>query len=134
MTRQSANSNRSHHGRPAPNVERGIYAAAVKRDRWVGYVAGDRPGELLSQALPRPQGLTINAATEPSGYVGVEVTNANGDTLPGFSREDGAFFTGDALDAAPTWKSGATLNMLREETVRLRLIARRARVYGLNLG
>ena len=52
-----------------------IYGLAIKRDRWIGYEAGDYEGELLTTPLDWEGGspLYLNCEVEDGGYITVEV-------------------------------------------------------------
>ncbi len=125
--------NRNHHGVPNPNVQRGIRAFTLPRDRWVGYQAGDVQGELLTQILPRPADIRLNVATEPDGWIAVEVADAEGRPLRGMTRAEAVPITGDHLAIRPQWTSGQSPEELPESAIRLRIHARRASLYALEV-
>ncbi len=125
-------SNQSHHRVPNPSVKKGIRIAALRRDRWVGYVAGDVQGELLTQVMEKPRDLTLNAHTEGDGWVRVEVDDADGRVIDGFSADECVPFSGDDLGWRPTWKSGKGVDLLAGQMVRLRISARRASLFALH--
>ena len=122
---------RNHHGVPAPNVEPGIRVWSVRRDRWVAYSADRHRGELLTQVMPRPSHLTLNAAIARDGSVRVEVTDAHGKALPGLGLAESQPLTGDDLALVPTWSSGTRVVEAAEEQIRLRVVARHAQLFGI---
>jgi len=131
-----SHSDRNHHGVTIPDADahpRGIYVRTIERDRWAAYTAGDHDGELLTQVLPRPDRLSLNASVGNDGWVRVEVLDAAGAALDGFLLDQSRPLAGDGLDLIPTWTSGRTLADVRAANIRLRLTARRASVYALNL-
>ena len=123
--------NRTHHALPDPHAERSIRALALRRDRWVGYVAGESVGELLTQVMERPHALEINAATEGDGWLRVEAIDAEGRPLEGLTAEECEPISGDRLDFAPLWRSGRTIADVDAAVIRLRIHARRAALFAL---
>jgi len=122
---------RNHHAVPAPHVEAGIRVWALKRDRWMAYSADERRGELLTQVVPRPPCLSLNAAVAPEGFVRVEITDAHGKALEGLSLEESVPLSGDGLALVPTWTTGKQVAAAPEERVRLRITARGAKLFGI---
>jgi hypothetical protein len=125
--------NRTHHGVPNPAVAKGIRIVALPRDRWVGYVAGEIQGELLTQVMDRPDDLRLNAAAEPAGWLRVEVADAGGRPLDGLTRDECEPLLEDRLDWRPAWQSGKTLSGVADRAIRLRIHARRASVFALTV-
>ena len=69
------------------------------RDRWVGYVAGQRNAELLTQVIAAGSDISLNAKVESGGELRVEVCNERGETLDGFELDQCATISGDGTAA-----------------------------------
>ena len=108
----------------------GLGMAAMKPDRFVALVAGEEPGELMTMAwrLPGPE-LRVNARVEPGGELRAELLTGDGQTVPGCALADCGPIDGDATDHRMTWRGDAS--GLVGQSVRVRLRARRARVYAI---
>ncbi len=107
-----------------------IGACRIKQDRWAGYRAGNRKGELISQPMPgRCLGFWVNAKVEEGGELQVELCDGEGLVKEGFGFEDCAQVTGDGVRLAVTWKGG----MPREGAWRFRIAAKNAVVYGVEV-
>lgn len=101
-----------------------------KRDRFVSLRAGSAEGTLETRVL-RPTGsaLRLNAAVGSGGAVRVEVLDAAGAVLPGYSRSDSSVLTTDSLAAPITWGG----KNLPAGDVRLRIVATSADVYSFTI-
>jgi hypothetical protein len=98
-----------------------------------GFVSAHAPlegGELLTRPF-RFEGsrLSLNFATSAAGSLYVELTDAAGKPIPGFSRADADEQFGDTLDRTVTWKNSSDVSALVGKTVRLRFELRDADVY-----
>jgi hypothetical protein len=124
-------SDKTHHGVRNPSIRKGIRVATLPRDRWVGYVAGDVQGELLTQVMEAPSDLRLNAATERNGWVRVGVTDADGRPIQGLTQDECTPISGDAMDIRPAWQSGKTLESVTVPAIRFRISARRASIFAL---
>ena len=125
--------NRTHHGVPNPAVAKGIRIVSLPRDRWVGYVAGEVQGELLTQVIDKPHDLRLNAAADPGGWLRVEVADAEGRPLAGLTRDECVPLSGDSLGWRPRWQSGKSLRDVADRAIRLRIHAWRATVFALTV-
>jgi hypothetical protein len=98
-----------------------------------GFVSAHAPlegGELLTKPF-RFEGsrLSLNFATSAAGSLYVELTDAAGKPIPGFSKADADELFGDTLDRTVTWKNSSDVSALVGKTVRLRFELRDADVY-----
>ncbi len=66
-----------------------------------------------------------------AGSVQVELQDAAGKPMPGFTLADMPPLYGDELDAAVAWKSGGDVSSLAGKPVRLRFVLKDADVYAL---
>jgi len=71
-----------------------------------------------------------DSATGADGYVLLEVLDADGNVVPGHSREDAKPQYRDAVDWEPTWRDKQqVLSALMGKDIALRFIVRSAEVY-----
>jgi len=75
--------------------------------------------------------LLINYATSAAGNIRVEVQDAEGAPLPGFTLADCPELYGDRLDQPVSWTGAAGLKTLAGRPVRLRFVMRDADLYSL---
>ena len=92
--------------------------------------AGGKPGELVTKPFTfTGKQLTLNYATSAAGSVQIEIQNADGSTIPGFTLSDAPETYGDKIDAAYAWKNGTDVASLAGKPVRLRFVLKDADVY-----
>ncbi len=83
-----------------------IGLATLRLDGFCSMQAGASEGSLITRREPfREPAVTLNARTAPGGYVTAEILDRRGRVLPGFSRQDCASFSGDAVAHVLKWKS-----------------------------
>lgn len=82
-------------------------------------------------AASGPCELQLNFATSAAGYVKVELQDADGTPLPGYSLDDAVEMIGDDLQRPATWKSGTDVSGIAGQPVRLRLVMKDADVFAL---
>jgi hypothetical protein len=97
-----------------------------------GFVALTATG--TGQATTRPltftgKTLEINSLTGPRGRVRVELQDASGRPLPGFTLADGTPLTGDEISQVVTWRSRSDLGSLVGRAVRVRFELYDAKVF-----
>ncbi len=104
----------------------------IRPDGFVSIAAPLSGGELLTRPL-RFQGrrLLLNYSTSAAGSIRVELQDANGRALPGFTLADSQELYGDSLAQAVEWKNGADVSALAGKPVRLRLELRDADLFSL---
>jgi len=87
-------------------------------------------------ALTKPftftgRALVLNYATSAAGSVRVELLDAAGQTLPGFSAADCDELIGDELARTVTWRGRSDLSAFAGQPMRLRFVMRDADLYSL---
>jgi len=111
----------------------GIGMAALPLDRF----AGIRPLESNGQVTLRPRSfkgvkeISINAAAS-EGTILVELLNASGRGLPGFTRSEAVPVTGDHLRQRVAWKA-ADLSALPDEDIVIRIHLHQSELFALTL-
>lgn len=98
-----------------------------------GFVSVNAPlsgGELLTKPLTfAGDKLMLNFATSAAGDIRVEIQNAEGTPIPGFTLDDCPPVFGDAIERTVTWKDGREVSNLVGKPVRLRFVLRDADLY-----
>jgi len=100
-----------------------------------GFVSASAPmagGELVTRPLTfTGKRLLVNFASSAAGDVRVELQDATGKPLPGFSLDDCPPLFGDSLERQVTWKSGGDVSAAAGKPIRLRFVLRDADLYAL---
>lgn len=92
-------------------------------------------GELLTPPLTfEGDTLRLNFATSAFGGVRVEIQDAAGAPLPGFTLADSVEIYGDSVDRPVVWNHGSDVSTLAGRAVRLRFVLRDADLYALRFG
>ena len=111
---------------PNHQLRRGV----LRSDGIASAHAGGKPGELVTKPFTfTGKQLTLNYATSAAGSVQIEIQNADGSTIPGFTLSDAPETYGDKIDAAYAWKNGTDVASLAGKPVRLRFVLKDADVY-----
>jgi hypothetical protein len=100
-----------------------------------GFVSVQAPlagGELVTKPLAfKGRRLTLNCSTSAAGGICVEIQNAEGKPLPGFSLEQCHEVYGDDLERTVSWQMGGDVGKLAGQPVRLRFALRDADLFAL---
>ncbi|MEO6647357.1 MAG: hypothetical protein ABIN89_13275 [Chitinophagaceae bacterium] len=98
-----------------------------------GFVSVNAPlagGEVVTKLIKfTGSKLMLNLSTSAAGSVRVEIQNADGQALPGFSLGDCPEIYGDDLERAVVWKGNADLAGISGKAVRVRFVVSDADVY-----
>lgn len=100
-----------------------------------GFVSVNAPwagGELLTKPLVfNGRELAINYSTSIAGPITVELQDAAGVPIPGYTLDDCPGIIGDAIERVVVWKSGGDLSHLAGRPVRLRFVLKDADIFSL---
>jgi hypothetical protein len=89
-------------------------------------------GEFVTKPLVfRGKELTLNFASSAAGFVRVELQDADGKPIDGFSLADSDELFGDTLTRVVTWKDKADVSALAGRPIRIRMVMRDADLYSL---
>ena len=124
----------SHSGRGNAQAPTGIGVATIPLDRFVSLTASGRMGWAVTRPF-RVEGreLVVNLAA-PNGELAVEVLDAEGDPIPGFSRVEALVLRQvDELRAAVRWKNRQDLSQLLDRVVKLRFWLRQGSLYAFRI-
>ncbi len=104
----------------------------VRIDGFVSVSAPLRGGELITKPLLfTGRKLLINYATGAAGSVRVEVQDAEGTAIEGYTLDDAEELFGDSLEQPVLWKHGTEVGSLEGKPIRLRFVLADADLYSL---
>lgn len=104
----------------------------LRLDGFVSIRAPMKGGELLTKPLVfSGKRLELNFASSAAGGIRVEIQNAAGQPIKGYSLADCPPIFGDSVQRTVTWKHGADVSQLAGQTVRLRFELKDADLYAL---
>ena len=102
----------------------------LRIDGFVSAHAKHDGGELITKPLTfQGKRLSLNFATSAPGYVKVELLDAAGKPIPGFTEADADILYGDSLDRTASWKGNRDVSPLAGKPIRMRLVLDEADVY-----
>jgi hypothetical protein len=106
--------------------------ATLRTDGFVSIRAPYAGGEFLTRPLTfSGRELVLNVATAAVGSVRVEMQDAEGRPLPGYTLADAAEIYGNALERVAAWKGGVDVSTLAGQPVRLRFVIQDADLYAM---
>ncbi|MDZ4858760.1 MAG: hypothetical protein SGI88_07230 [Candidatus Hydrogenedentes bacterium] len=104
----------------------------MRTDGFASVNAPYEGGEMITKPLTFDGSrLLLNFATSAAGSMWIEIQDAAGAPIPGFTREDCDELIGDEIARAVTWKGNADVSSLAAKTVRLRFVMRDADLYSI---
>ncbi len=113
-----------------PGLARVLRRYTLRIDGFVSVRAPLSGGELVSRPLVFDgRELVMNYATSAAGSVRVEIQEADGNPIPGFTLADAEEMFGDSLAQPVLWKKGRDVGHLAGRPVRLRFVLSDADVY-----
>jgi len=94
--------------------------------------ADDNVGELITKPLKfSGRRLLVNFKTRGDGCLQVELLDAAGSPIPGWTIQDNVPLSGDEIEKEVAWKDGSDLGRWSGKPIRLRLVMKRADLYAL---
>ena len=108
--------------------------AKLRLDGFFFLEAKEKPGTVVTRPFLLEGGeLQVNVDAL-DGYMKVEVLEASGESIPGFSGDSAKVYRGfDNLRLEPIWKGNASLSSLRGKEVRLRFNLSNAKLYAFQI-
>lgn len=98
-----------------------------------GFVSVNAPmsgGELVTKPLTfSGKSLSLNVATSAAGSLRVELQDAHGKPLPGYTLDDCEELFGDTIDRRVLWKTNPDLSLIAGQAVRVRFVLRDADLF-----
>ncbi len=123
---------------PTSDTEMSIYhhksgrRYVLRTDGFISVRSGESEGELLTKLLTfNGNKLIINFSTAAAGSLQVEIQDADGKPVPGFSLEDCPVIVGDKIEHVVSWDGEPELSTLAGKPVRLRFVMLEADSYSL---
>ena len=113
-----------------PGLARVLRRYTLRIDGFVSVWAPLAGGELLTRPLIfQGRQLVINYATSAAGSLRMEIQEADGTPIPGFTLADAEELFGDSLAQPVLWKHGPDVTQLAGRPVRLRFVLSDADVF-----
>lgn len=117
-----------HYRHPSVRIRR----ASLRTDGFVSVHARYDGGELLTKPLTfGGEALVLNYATSAVGCVRVEIQDAEGRPIPGYSLAEACEIYGDEVERVVSWKDGADVRRLAGRPVRLRFALKDADLFSM---
>lgn len=102
----------------------------LRMDGFVSAQAGLGGGEVVTKPIMFDgEELRLNFSTSAAGSIRVEIQDADGTPIDGFSLDDALEVIGDDLDRPALWKHGTDVSELAGRAVRLRFVLSDADLY-----
>ena len=104
----------------------------IRIDGFVALHARQMDGELVTKPFTfRGKSLSLNFATSAAGHIHVEIEDAAGRPLPGFTLAECDELFGDTLDRTVTWKGSDDVSSLVGKPIRLHVVMSDANLFSL---
>jgi hypothetical protein len=112
-----------------------LHRYSLRLDGFASVRAGYSAGELLTKPITfTGKRLLVNLATSAAGSLRVEVQDAVGKPIPGFTLDEARELIGNEIERPVSWKSGSDVSKLAGQTVRLRLVLKDADLFAIRFG
>lgn len=103
---------------------------SLRTDGFVSVNAGYRGGEFTTRPMVfTGRELELNYSTSAVGSIKVEIQDANGRAVPGFTLDDFPEKFGDEIEGKMSWNAGGDVSPLAGTPIRLRFVLEDADVY-----
>ena len=103
--------------------------------RFDGFASVEGPydgGEMISRPLTfLGSRLTVNFATSAAGGIRVEIQDAQGKPIPGYTLDDAQELVGNEIERTVAWKGGSDVIELAGKPIRMRFVLKDADLYSL---
>ncbi len=120
-----------HYKQDAWHIERLL----LRTDGFASLSAPWAGGEMVTRPfIFKGKELEINYRTGAPGYVRVEIQDAAGAPIPGYTLEDCPEIIGDEIERVVAWKGGTDVSRLAGQPVRLRFVMKDADLFALRFG
>jgi hypothetical protein len=105
---------------------------SLRMDGFASVHAPYKGGEMLTRPLVfEGKELVINYSTSAAGSLQLEVSDSDGEPIPGLSMDNCPEIYGDEMEKLVEWGSGSDLSRLAGQVVRLRFMLKDADLYSL---
>jgi len=107
-----------------------LHRYSMRLDGFASAQAAYAGGELLTKPLTfSGRELTINFGTSAAGSIRVEILDADGKPIPGFTLAEATEQIGNEIVRTVSWKQGTDVSALAGKSVRLRFVMKDADLY-----
>ncbi|MGC1275112.1 MAG: hypothetical protein WBC44_15520 [Planctomycetaceae bacterium] len=114
------------YGQPTAHLHR----YSLRLDGFASVRASAAGGTLVTKPLVfEGDRLSVNLSTSAAGSVRVEIQDAAGSPLPGFSFDDSRELIGNEIDRTVSWKNGSDVSSLAGKPVRLKFVMQDADLF-----
>ncbi len=104
----------------------------LRTDGFISLRAGAEKGEFITKPLTfAGSSLVVNYSTSAAGGLQVEIQDADGKPLAGFSLADCPLIVGDAIEHTVAWNHNPSLQALAGKPVRLRFVMNECDLYSI---
>lgn len=104
----------------------------LRTDGFISIRAGAEKGEFVTKPLTfAGSSLVVNYSTSAAGGLQVELQNADGKAVAGFSRDDCPVIVGDKIEHVVAWKNNPSLAALAGSPIRLRFVMNECDLYSI---
>jgi len=112
-----------------------LHRYSLRLDGLASVRAGYEGGDLLTKPVKfAGKRLLLNFATSAAGGIRVEIQDADGKPIPGFTLADCRETIGNEIERAVKWKGGDDVSRLAGRAVRLRFVMADADLFALRFG
>jgi hypothetical protein len=112
--------------------EKYLERLSMRIDGFASLNAGYEGGEMTTKPFVfKGSKLCMNYSTSVAGGIFVEVQNADGSPVPGYTLNDCSEIIGDEIEGEVSWNGKHGISSLEGKTVRLRFIMKDADVFSL---
>jgi len=103
---------------------------SMRIDGFVSVHAGMKEGSITTKLIKfEGKELEINYSTSAAGSVKVELLDADGKPIPGFSKEDAGEIIGNEIKRIVSWKNNPSLSAISGQPVRLKFYLKDADLF-----
>lgn len=107
-----------------------LHRYSMRLDGFASAQAAYAGGELITKPITfTGRELAINFGTSAAGRIQVEIQDAAGKAIPGFSLDKSKMQIGNEIERIVTWESGSDLSSLCGKPVRVRFVMKDADLY-----
>jgi hypothetical protein len=116
------------YGQPSCHLER----YTLVTDRFASVNAPFKGGEFTTLPITfQGSRVWLNFSSSVAGGIRVEIEDADGNPLPGFTLDDAIEAVGNEIERSAAWKAGSDVSKLAGTPVRLRFVMKEADLYAL---
>jgi hypothetical protein len=109
-----------------------LLRCTLRTDGFVSVNAPYSGGEMLTKPLVfAGNELELNYSTSAAGSIRIEIQDAAGKPISGFTLGECPEIIGDQIERVVTWKAGADVRKLAKQPIRLRFVMKDADLYSL---